>query len=313
LVIGSERSEIGLPAAMRLLGQGAAAIDAVEAALCLCEDNVADHYVGTGGLPNARGEVELDASVMIGSTRAFAAVGAVRGFPHPFSIARALLERLPQHCLLVGYGAEMFAEENGFQRAELLTDEARRLFHDALNPSVHNGGGNGQGALPVVGNDVYRTAAIDLVRKFEGHAGPWGTINVMALDESGEMCVGVSTSGYPWKYPGRLGDSALPGAGNYCDLRFGGAACTGRGEMAMRVAGARAVVDGLRRGDGPAEACLAMLADAFTLPDPFAADLRALALTPDGRHGGASSRPGSTYSVMTPAGTEPETFPRTSL
>jgi beta-aspartyl-peptidase (threonine type) len=119
IIIGSERSEIGLPAGMTLLRRGAAAIDAVEAALSLCEDNLADHYIGTGGLPNARGEVELDASVMIGSTRAFAAVGAVRGFPHPFSIARALLERLPQHFLLVGQGAELFAEENGFARAEL--------------------------------------------------------------------------------------------------------------------------------------------------------------------------------------------------
>jgi beta-aspartyl-peptidase (threonine type) len=309
IIIGSERSEIGLPAGMTLLRRGAAAIDAVEAALSLCEDNLADHYIGTGGLPNARGEVELDASVMIGSTRAFAAVGAVRGFPHPFSIARALLERLPQHFLLVGQGAELFAEENGFARAELLTDEARRLFHDALHLSPEEAHEDGRAALPAVGNDIYRAAAMELVHRFEAHAGPWGTINVIALDESGEMCVGVSTSGYPWKYPGRVGDSALPGAGNYCDLRFGGAACTGRGELAMRVAGARAIVDALRAGDGPAEACRAMLADAFTLPDPFVAELRALALTPDGRHGGASSRLGATYSVMTPTSTAPEIFP----
>jgi len=85
IIIGSERSEAGLPAAMELLRQGASALDAVEAALRLCEDNLADHYVGTGGLPNARGEVELDASIMVGSTRAFGAVGAVRNFPHPIS------------------------------------------------------------------------------------------------------------------------------------------------------------------------------------------------------------------------------------
>lgn len=86
--------------------------------------------VGTGGLPNALGEVELDASVMIGSSRAFGAVGALRGFPHPISVARAVLERLAQHCLLVGEGAERFAEENGFARVELLTAQSRAMFSD---------------------------------------------------------------------------------------------------------------------------------------------------------------------------------------
>src|ERR1700739_1968527 len=94
IIIGSERSDVGLPAAMALLTQGASALDAVEAALRLCEDNLADHYVGTGGLPNARGEVEIDASVMIGSSRAFGAVGAVKHYPNPISIARAVLEKL---------------------------------------------------------------------------------------------------------------------------------------------------------------------------------------------------------------------------
>ena len=161
-------------------------------------------------------------------------MAAVRGFPHPISIARAVLERLPQHCLLVGYGAEMFAEENGFERAELLTEEARQLFVDALRPS--EGATDAKSRLPSVGNDLYRVAAMELVQRFALHAGPWGTINVIAVDETGEMSVGVSTSGYPWKYPGRVGDSALPGTGNYCDLRYGGAACTGRGEMARTMA-----------------------------------------------------------------------------
>src|ERR1700693_3884358 len=135
IIIGSERSEVGFPAAMAVLSQGGSALDAVEIALRACEDNLADHYVGTGGLPNARGEVELDASVMIGSTRAFGAVGAVKNFPHPISIARAVLEKLPQHCLLVGEGAELFAQEQGFEPATLLTDEAWQLFRDALRPS----------------------------------------------------------------------------------------------------------------------------------------------------------------------------------
>ena len=311
IIIGSERSEVGLPAGMAVLRDGGSALDAVEAALRVCEDNLLDHYVGTGGLPNARGEVELDASLMVGSSRAFGAVGALKGFPNPISIARAVLDGLPQHSLLVGGGAELFAEERGFERSELLTDESLRLFRDSLLP--RHDAVEGENTLASPGDDLYRQTAVELVKRFRPHDGPWGTINVIALDASGEMVVGVSTSGYPWKYPGRVGDSALPGAGNYCDGRFGGAACTGRGEMSMRITGARMIVDGLARGEDPARACRSMLAEAATLPDAFKAELRALCLTPDGRHGGASGQSGSTYSVMTTSSPAVEFFPRTTL
>ena len=311
IIIGSERSEVGLPAGMALLREGASALEAVEAALRLCEDNLDDHYVGTGGLPNARGEVELDASVMIGSSRAFGAVGAVRGFPHPISIARAVVEKLPQHCLLVGEGAELFAREQGFAPGELLTDEARRIFRASLQPSVASIEGENTNAKP--GDETYRLTAVELVNRFLPHDGPWGTINVIALDQSGEMVVGVSTSGFPFKYPGRVGDSALPGTGIYCDGRYGGAACTGRGEMSMRVTGARMVVDALARGAEPSWACRSMLAEAATLSDAFAAELRTLCLTPDGRHGGAAGQDGSTYNVMTGTSTGVEVFARIKL
>lgn len=297
VIIGSDRSEVGLPAGMAILRDGGSALDGVEAAVRVCEDHESDHYVGTGGLPNARGEVELDASVMIGSTRAFGAVGAVKGFPNAISIARAVLEHLPQHCLLVGEGAESFAADCGFTRAELLTDEARRLYMEALDADREPAGSQGEDAT--TGSHRYSESAQALMRRFAPHDGAWGTINVMALDVTGELCVGVSTSGYPWKYPGRVGDSALPGAGNYCDLRYGGAACTGRGEMAMRVCAAKMVVDLLASGMPPSEACAETLHEALSLPDPFAAELRALALTPDGRHGGATSKRGSLYAVMT--------------
>ncbi|HEX5407188.1 MAG TPA: N(4)-(beta-N-acetylglucosaminyl)-L-asparaginase [Pseudonocardiaceae bacterium] len=311
IVIGSERSEVGLPAAMAVLTAGGTALDAVEAGLRRCEDNVDDHYVGTGGLPNAQGVVELDASVMIGSTRAFGAVGAVRGFPNPISIARAVMERLPQHSLLVGIGAELFAEENGFPRAELLTDETKKLYRTALQPSDE--AVEGEGTATQDGDERYRRTALALVQRFQPHDGPWGTINILALDRAGELVVGVSTSGYPWKYPGRVGDSALPGAGNYADLRYGGAACTGRGELSMRVLGARSIVADLARGADPSTACLAMLAEAASLPDEYRAELRCLALTPDGRHGAASGQQGSVYAVMTETSTEPEFHPRSVL
>jgi isoaspartyl peptidase/L-asparaginase-like protein (Ntn-hydrolase superfamily) len=319
VIIGSERSEAGLPTGIEVLRRGGSAVDAVEAAMRCCEDNLADHYVGTGGLPNARGEVELDASVMIGSSRRFGAVGAMRGYPNPISVARAVLERLPQHCLLVGEGAELFAEENGFTKAELLTDEARRIWREQLQAAAVSEGdaegrsveGENTGAVP--GDRRYREAALDLVRRLAPHEGPWGTINIIALDASGEMCVGVSTSGYPFKYPGRVGDSAVPGAGNWCDLRAGGAACTGRGELSMRGGTARSIVELLALGTEPAEACRLALADAATLPDEFRAELRALTLTPDGRHGGAAGQQGSVYAVMTLDSTAPEFHPRVVL
>jgi isoaspartyl peptidase/L-asparaginase-like protein (Ntn-hydrolase superfamily) len=308
IIIGSERSEAGLALGMDLLRHGGSALDAVEVSLRACEDNLDDHYIGTGGLPNARGEVELDASIMVGSSRAFGAVGAVRNFPNPISIARAVLEKLPQHSLLVGEGAELFADEQGFARAELLTDDAMDIFRAALAASGEAVEGENSDAAP--GDDRYRIVATQLVRRFLPFDGPWGTVNVIALDESGEMVVGVSTSGYPWKYPGRVGDSSLPGSGNYCDLRYGGAACTGRGELSMRIAGAKMVVDALARGEEPVEACGAMLKEAAQLPDIYRSQLRTLCLTPDGRHAGAASQGGATYSVMTVTSTEPEIVPR---
>jgi len=129
--------------------------------------------------------------------------------------------------------------------------------------------------------------------------GPWGTVNVIGMDAGGNLAVGVSTSGYPWKYPGRVGDSALIGSGNYCDNSVGGAACTGRGELAIRGNTARSVLQGLAAGHDPVKACCEALAETLALPDQFRAPLQALCLTPDGRHGGASTRAASTYGVMT--------------
>ncbi len=294
-MIASERGEVGLATGMALLRAGASALDAVEAAVRVVESNEADHYVGVGGLPNLLGEVELDASIMDGATRRAGAVGAVRGFPHPISIARAVCDQLPQHLLLVGAGAERFADEVGIERGETLTDEARQLWRDGLSPDglekAEGTHGPGEGA--------YRRQALARLRAMSPPDGPWGTVNVIGLDAAGNLAVGVSTSGYPWKYPGRVGDSALIGAGNYCDNSVGGAACTGRGELAIRGNTARSVLLGLAAGHDPAKACAEALAQTLELADDFRAPLQALCLTPDGQHGGASTRAGASYGVMT--------------
>lgn len=280
---------------MDLLCAGASAMDAVETAVRAAEANEADHYVGVGGLPNLLGEVELDASIMDGETRRAGAVAAVTGFPHPISIARAVCDRLPQHLLLVGAGAERFADEAGIARGRTLTDEARQLWRDGLEPA----GLDAVQAQHGEGEVAYRRQVIERLAAMAPPSGPWGTVNVLALDAAGNLAVGVSTSGYPWKYPGRVGDSAVIGAGNYCDNRVGAAACTGRGELAIRASTARCVLLALQAGRGPADACAVALAETAELPDEYRSPLQALCLTPDGRHGGASTRPGSTYSVMT--------------
>jgi isoaspartyl peptidase/L-asparaginase-like protein (Ntn-hydrolase superfamily) len=294
-MIASERGEVGLAAGIDLLRAGASAMDAVEAAIRLVESDEENHTVGVGGLPNLLGEVELDASVMDGATRRAGAVAAVTGFPHPISIARAVCERLPQHLLLVGAGAERFADEAGIERGPTLTDAARQRWRDGLSAA----GIEAATARFGPGERAYREQVLERLAAMAVPDPPWDTVNVLALDAAGNLAVGVSTSGYPWKYPGRISDSAIIGAGNYCDNAVGGAACTGRGELAIRGTTARAVLCALAADGDPAKACAEALAETLDLPDEFRSPLQALCLTPDGRHGGASTAPGATYSVMT--------------
>jgi isoaspartyl peptidase/L-asparaginase-like protein (Ntn-hydrolase superfamily) len=300
-MIASERGEVGLAAGIDLLRAGASAMDAVEAAIRLVESDEENHTVGVGGMPNLLGEVELDASVMDGATRRAGAVAAVTGFPHPITIARAVCERLPQHLLLVGAGAERFADDVGIERGPTLTDAARQRWREGLSAA----GIEAATARFGPGERAYREQVLERLASMQVPDPPWDTVNVLALDAAGNLAVGVSTSGYPWKYPGRISDSAIIGAGNYCDNAVGGAACTGRGELAIRGTTARAVLYALAADGDPAKACAEALAETLDLPDEFRSPLQALCLTPDGRHGGASTMPGSTYSVMT---ADDETF-----
>jgi isoaspartyl peptidase/L-asparaginase-like protein (Ntn-hydrolase superfamily) len=300
-MIASERGEVGLAAGIDLLRAGASAMDAVEAAIRLVESDEENHTVGVGGMPNLLGEVELDASVMDGATRRAGAVAAVTGFPHPITIARAVCERLPQHLLLVGAGAERFADDVGIERGPTLTDAARQRWRDGLSAA----GIEAATARFGPGERAYREQVLERLAAMQVPDPPWDTVNVLAVDAAGNLAVGVSTSGYPWKYPGRISDSAIIGAGNYCDNAVGGAACTGRGELAIRGTTARAVLYALAADGDPAKACAEALAETLDLPDEFRSPLQALCLTPDGRHGGASTMAGSTYSVMT---ADDETF-----
>jgi beta-aspartyl-peptidase (threonine type) len=307
-VVSSERGEVGFPAALAVLAAGGSALDAVHACLRVVEANVADHFVGVGGLPNLLGVVELDALLMAGTGRRVGAVAALTDIPYPSDVARAVLDRLPQHVLLVGDGALRFADECGIPRGTTLTDEARRLWAEGLTAQ-----GMAEAALRGPGDVRYRQDALARITAMDPPPFPYGTVNVLALDASGAVAVGVSTSGYPWKYPGRVGDSAVVGAGAYADDRVGAVGCTGRGELTVRAGTARTVLDGLRRGLDPETACVAALAELADLPDDYRAPVQTLCLTPDGRHGAAGTHPGSTYAVQTTDEAGPRILTRASL
>src|SRR5258708_19203832 len=131
VVLGSANARVGLPAAIAALHAGPSARDAAVAAVRCVEDTRDDQGVGTGGIPNVLGQVELDASVMDGGTLGAGAVAAIKGYRHPIEIARKVMETTP-HVMLVGAGAELFAERHGFEPAELLTPEAAAIWRERV-------------------------------------------------------------------------------------------------------------------------------------------------------------------------------------
>ncbi len=294
-IIGSSNARVGLAAGMAVLRAGGSAMDAVEQAIRAVESNPEDHTVGLGGLPNILGVVELDASIMDGRTRAAGAVGGLAGFEHPISVARRVMAELP-HAFLVGEGAARFARECGFEPSELLTEEARAIYAAGLR-----GDAAGTGRF---GGAVLRAMTARLATQPERASGrDAGTVNVLALDGEGHLCTGVSTSGFAWKYPGRVGDSAVIGAGNYCDDRYGAAACTGRGEIAIRAATAHSVVMHLAQGDSPAVAGEKAMRALDSFADPYFSAMNCVVLAPDGRSAAFSSVEGQSYVFMTDAST----------
>jgi len=298
MLLGSANALEALPLGRDVLVGGGSALDAVEAVIRWVEDNPEDHTVGYGGYPNILGEVELDASIMEGATRRAGAVAALRGYPNPITVARRVMERLP-HVLLVGDGAARFAAECGIAAADTLSDEARATWERGIATLPE-----GEGALAGPLAAHVRRLVLD-----PDHV--TGTVNVIARDDQGRLVSGASTSGWAWKYPGRCGDTGAIGAGNYCDDRFGAAACTGWGELAVRSAGAALVVTALRHGATLAEACALYLGD---LADPDIGEgsvpLHLVAADADGGHYAASTTSTAQYAYWDPTLEAPEVRPR---
>jgi beta-aspartyl-peptidase (threonine type) len=300
IIVASSNGRVGILAAMEVLRNGGSAIDAVEAGIRLVESNPQDNTVGLGGIPNLLGQVELDASIMDGRTLAAGAVAALQGYEHPISIARKVMEELP-HVLLAGSGAERFAAEMGFERRELLTEETREVWEDQLRKAMPE---------EVLANLQEEPALRHWVKRVRESRQAGGTVNFLAQDADGNLCAGVSTSGQGWKYPGRVGDSPLIGAGNYADNRYGAAACTGLGEMAVLAGTARSVILYLKIGLSLEEAGRQAMEDLYPLASPYLGAMNIVALDKDGRHAAFSNREERTYVYMTDEMDEPEELPR---
>jgi len=283
-LVASNNADVGMEAGMRILHDGGSALDAVEAVIRYVEDNPEDHTVGYGGYPNRDGVVELDALIMDGTSRDAGAVGALRDYRAAITVARAVLERT-EHVLVVGEGAAELAASIGLEREALLTEEAERVWRDGL---------------------ATRTAA-DPER-----AG--GTVDVLALDRDGNLAAGVSTSGWAWKHPGRLGDSPIAGAGGYADSRVAAAACTGWGELALRAGTARMIVAAVEHGRPLVDAAQRALEDLLTLDTGGRPPLmHVVALGPDGAYAGASTEPDRTYLHWEDGMPDFATLPRVSV
>src|SRR5579859_7479353 len=301
VVIGSANARIGLPAAIAALRAGQSAMDAAVSAVKCVEDNRDDHGVGTGGIPNVLGQVELDASVMDGRTLGAGAVAAIQGYRHPIEIARKVMETTP-HVMLVGAGAELFADRHGFEAAELLTPEAAAIWRERIRGGAPTGS-----SLYADSYQLYMTVVRDWAELL--HDKILGTTNVIVRDAAGDIASAVSTSGWGFKWPGRVGDSPIIGAGNYADNRYGAAACTGRGEMAIRAATAYSIVRYMRDGLPLDEALRRAMLDLRDVVDPFAERLNvmnAVAMDRDGAVGAISTAPDTFYVFQTLDMSDPE-------
>ena len=293
VLVASGNGAAALPAGMRVLARGGSALDAVEVCAKIVEADTTDTSVGRGGKPNVLGAVELDASIMDGTTHRTGAVAALVGYLHPITVARAVMERTP-HVFIVGDGAARLAREIGAARTQNLTPSTRKLWIERLAKV---------GETP---SSVRRRAKLlPVVRKTVREER--GTVNFLALDRRGDVASAVTTSGWAYKYPGRVGDSPVIGAGNYCDSRYGAAACTGYGELAIRGVTAKTAVDRLASGMPPDMVARAAIADANALED---AAFNIVVLTAKGAHASATNREGRRYVWMTASMREPEITPR---
>ncbi len=309
IIVGTQNARAGLIEGMKQLKSGASAIDAVEAAIKVIEADPEETTVGFGGFPNLLGDIELDASIMCGKTLRCGAVGAVKNYLYPISIARKVMDVSP-HVFLVGEGAERFAEAVGFTKSSLKTDVSEQFYTEMMtqgkivsapadsSPLLEQKDRYNDWLSPYIEQQDLRDWHRKILAKTHG------TVNVIALDQEGNLCSGVSTSGRALKFPGRLGDSPVIGAGNYADNRYGAAACVGVGELAIRLATARMVVEDLKRGASPDQSALSRIKEVKDMSS--SSSFTILVLNNNGITTSATNEHWKTYFVMGASMKEPE-------
>src|SRR5690348_14958899 len=294
LIISSANGLRALDKGMDILKKGGDTLDAVVAAVTVVEDDPNDDSVGYGGLPNEEGEVELDASVMHGPTHRAGSVAAVRRIKNVSRLAKTVMENT-NHLMIVGDGARRFAVAEGFEEMNLLTEHSRKIWLAWKAKTSFNW-------RPGIDSPEWKEYMSSL---FEGddkqiayaervivHP-PTGTIPCMAVDAKGDISATTTTSGLSWKIPGRVGDSPIIGAGCYVDNEVGAAGSTGKGEENIKICGGHTIVEMMRRGKSPEEACLEALS---RIAHNYNNDKKKLstfhiffyALNKDGAHGAAS-------------------------
>ena len=215
--------------AWKVLSDGGKSIDAVEAGVRITEADITNRSVGIGGRPDREGHVTLDACIMDENSKC-GSVACLEGIKHPISVARAVMDKTP-HVMLVGEGARDFAIEQGFEKCKTPIKEVKKDWKE------------------------WKKENKELLRKPRINHENHDTIGMLALDEFGNISGSCTTSGWAYKMHGRVGDSPIIGAGLFIDNEIGGACATGMGEAIIRIAGSHTVVELMRQGKSPQDAC----------------------------------------------------------
>ena len=285
-------------AAWSILSSGGHSLDAVEAGARVPEADLRNHSVGRGGYPDRDGHVTLDASIMDADMNC-GGVACLEDIEHAVSVARRVMERTP-HVLLVGDGALEFALQQGFKKTKLLTPPAAKAWHEWLKTSHYQ---------PEINSEV-RDYGVGVPGGKDNH----DTIGILALDADGKLAGACTTSGMAWKLHGRVGDSPIIGAGLYVDGEVGGATSTGVGEEVIRNAGSFLVVELMRQGRTPTEACKEAVLRVLRKHRSTAGDIQVafLAMNKDGEAGAYAIQHGFSYAVCD-AGNQSALVPSASV
>lgn len=273
LLIANAEAWPGFPTSVDLLRQGRHGLDAMVAGISMVEREPRVRSVGYGGWPNMLGEMELDAGVMDGTTREVGAVGAVPDTIPVAALAHEVMKKLP-HVMLTGTGARRFATETGFALDDTLYPDSARVWRERLEQELSP---DELAKFPDIPLAPLSRAITDPERVRD-------TTVFLCRDAANGIHAATSTSGWGWKYPGRLGDSPIPGAGFYADSRYGAAACTHTGEMTMRCSTARTVVLAMKLGRSLSDAVKIAVDELAELTEGFLGGVVIHAIDAQGNH-----------------------------